>query len=418
MDIKVTINKLGPIENSEMQFKPFMVFTGNSGVGKSYTAMLWYHLISSFRSTRLISFVCQKWGLKVEDESITENKSYSFKIKELRKWINDCTSRFLGYLLGNDEFLCDVNYTFGDLDDDTIIPISIKVGDYEHFATYSVGNQKYLFPSENISSTYLIAHGLSRYFVELLWGKTLLTPILFPPARAAFMGANMTSSIGMYRDFLNQLNDLKTPAIQESKDVQFFANYISKLVDGNLVVDNGNVYLQINKEERIPISAAASSVKELTPFLLMIQNGKTIPNYSMLFEEPEAHVHPKKQYLVMDMLARCANRGMLIQMTTHSDYLLSRMNQLIRLGQIKKVSEKVFEEYCSSHRHNRNLYLDADRIGAYYFKRENGKITIVEQNVSNGLPFTSFDEIINEQMELAATIEDAGQRVGLDTSWQ
>ena len=417
MNIKVFINKLGPIENSEMQFKPFMVFTGDSGVGKSYTAMLWYNLITAFSAPRLLSFVAQKWNLKVEDETLNENLSYQFKFKELRKWINDSASRTLAYLLGNEVFSCDVNYIFDEFDDNLVIPISISPGGFEHFAAYSVADKKYILPSEHISKTFLVAHSLSNYFTEKLWGKKWLNSLLLPPARAAFMGAEMTSSIGMYREFLSQLNDLKTPPVQEPKDTQFFANCISKLVEGKIVIDNGNVLVQLVDGVKIPISAAASSVKELMPFLLLLQNGKSIPYYSMLFEEPEAHVHPKKQYLVMDMLARCCNKGMMIQMTTHSDYLLSRMNQLIRLGNIKKASEKVFDIYCTNHKHNRNLYLDADAIGVYYFKRENGKVAIVEQDTSNGLPFTSFDEIINEQMEYAANIEDSGVKAGIDSSF-
>lgn len=417
MNIKVLINKLGPIENSEMLFKPFMVFTGDSGVGKSYTAMLWYHLVSSFSTARLLNFVNQKWNLNVENETLIDNQSYQFKFKELRKWLNDSVSRTLAYLLGNEEFSCAVNYVFEDFDDNLVIPISVNPDGFEHFAAYTVADKTYILPSEHISNTFLIAHSLSSYFIEKIWGKKRLDTLLLPPARAAFMGAEMTSSIGMYREFLAQLNDLKTPSVQEPKDSQFFANYIGKLVDGKIIVDNGNVLVQLLDGVKIPISAAASSVKELTPFLLMLQNGKSIPYYSMLFEEPEAHVHPKKQYLVMDMLARCCNKGMIIQMTTHSDYLLSRMNQLIRLGNIKKVSGQVFDEYCTSHKHNRNLYLDSSVIGAYYFKRENGKVIIVEQCTDKGLPFTSFDEIIKEQMEYAANIEDAGTKAGIDSSF-
>ena len=35
MNIRVIIDKLGPIQNSEIEFKPFLVYTGESGLGKS-----------------------------------------------------------------------------------------------------------------------------------------------------------------------------------------------------------------------------------------------------------------------------------------------------------------------------------------------------------------------------------------------
>ena len=34
MNIRVIIDKLGPIQNSEIEFKPFLVYTGESGLGK------------------------------------------------------------------------------------------------------------------------------------------------------------------------------------------------------------------------------------------------------------------------------------------------------------------------------------------------------------------------------------------------
>ena len=46
MNIRVIIDKLGPIQNSEIEFKPFLVYTGESGLGKSYTALLWYNLLT------------------------------------------------------------------------------------------------------------------------------------------------------------------------------------------------------------------------------------------------------------------------------------------------------------------------------------------------------------------------------------
>lgn len=53
MNIRIIIDKLGPITDSEIVFKPFMVFTGESGLGKSYTALLWYNLIPSLTPTRI-----------------------------------------------------------------------------------------------------------------------------------------------------------------------------------------------------------------------------------------------------------------------------------------------------------------------------------------------------------------------------
>ena len=406
MNIRIIIDKLGPITDSELVFKPFMVFTGESGLGKSYTALLWYNLITSLTPMRLQEFITKKMNGSVKEE-------LTFKFKDFRMWLNQNTAAFLGYLLGNNNFDCQVNYVF-EIDDDK--PVEMKRlhdEDASGFTRYSINGDIDVFPLDLEDNVLMMSFSLHGYLSELCFGKNYLRPLILPPARAAFMGANTTSPIGMYRDFLAQLDDLKTPSRIISPDNQFFVNYIAKLSDGEIVLENGSVFLQFEPGEKIPVSAAASSVKELMPFLLMLQNGKIRQYNSLLFEEPEAHVHPKKQFLLMDMLARCCNKGMLIQMTTHSDYLLGRMNQLLVLGKIREKSMEAFEIFCKEHLFNKNLYLHTEQVGGYYFKRENDRVVIEEQDLSFGLPFNSFENTVKSQMELSADINDLAESLGI-----
>mgnify|MGYP004483342669 FL=1 len=406
MNIRIIIDKLGPITDSELVFKPFMVFTGESGLGKSYTALLWYNLITSLTPMRLQEFITKKMNGSVKEE-------LTFKFKDFRMWLNQNTAAFLGYLLGNNNFDCQVNYVF-EIDDDK--PVEMKRlhdEDASGFTRYSINGDIDVFPLDLEDNVLMMSFSLHGYLSELCFGKNYLRPLILPPARAAFMGANTTSPIGMYRDFLAQLDDLKTPSRIISPDNQFFVNYIAKLSDGEIVLENGSVFLQFESGEKIPVSAAASSVKELMPFLLMLQNGKIRQYNSLLFEEPEAHVHPKKQFLLMDMLARCCNKGMLIQMTTHSDYLLGRMNQLLVLGKIREKSMEAFEIFCKEHQFNKNLYLHTEQVGGYYFKRENDRVVIEEQDLSLGLPFNSFENTVKSQMELSADINDLAESLGI-----
>ena len=406
MNIRIIIDKLGPITDSEIVFKPFMVFTGESGLGKSYTALLWYNLITSLTPMRLQEFITKKINGSVKEE-------LTFKFKDFRMWLNQNTAAFFGYLLGNNNFDCQVNYVFETDDDKPVEMKRLHDEDASGFTRYSINGDIDVFPLDLEDNVLMMSFSLHGYLSELCFGKNYLRPLILPPARAAFMGANTTSPIGMYRDFLAQLDDLKTPSRIISPDNQFFVNYIAKLSDGEIVLENGSLFLQFESGEKIPVSAAASSVKELMPFLLMLQNGKIRQYNSLLFEEPEAHVHPKKQFLLMDMLARCCNKGMLIQMTTHSDYLLGRMNQLLVLGKIREKSMEAFEIFCKEHQFNKNLYLHTEQIGGYYFKRENDRVVIEEQDLSLGLPFNSFENTVKSQMELSADINDLAESLGI-----
>lgn len=405
MEVSVIINRLGPIYDSEIEFKPFIVLTGESGLGKSYTALLWYNLMNTLSLKGLADFLRNRlqgdWS-----------KTLSFTMNDFRMWLNANASAKLGYLLGNNDFSCDVNYVFKGADSLSFKGEPIGKADDAEFVQYSVNGEVTNFPPGFNDYRMMVCYSLHTYLVNLVFGKRLLRSLIFPPARAAFMGGNMTSSVGMYRDFLEQLDWLKTPQRTQNADRQMYLNAISKMVDGRVVIENGSIYLELEGGNKIPVSAAASSVKELMPFMLFLQNG-TEASSSILFEEPEAHVHPLKQHLVMDMLVRCCNKGMFVQMPTHSDYLLSRMNQLLRLGRIRKVSKDTFDDYCTQYQHNRQLFLNEEQVGAYYFMREGGHVKIVSQNIADGLPFTAFEQVVKRQMSSSGILDEIEENLGI-----
>ena len=62
-----------------------------------------------------------------------------------------------------------------------------------------------------------------------------------------------------------------------------------------------------------------------------------ISKVAMLIEEPEAHLHPIKQRMIADIISFFVNAGTYMQITTHSDYFLRRLNELINL---KKISQR------------------------------------------------------------------------------
>ena len=111
--LKIYINELGRIRDAVINVKPMMVFTGDSGLGKSYTAFLIYHVYSVLANDRIKYFVEDK----IQALGENKNNGFTFKFQDLRLWMNRDASQYLGYLLGNKEFSCDVTYTI-DLPED------------------------------------------------------------------------------------------------------------------------------------------------------------------------------------------------------------------------------------------------------------------------------------------------------------
>ena len=157
----------------------------------------------------------------------------------------------------------------------------------------------------------------------------------------------------------------------------------------------------------IPISATAPSIKELTPFALMIQKG-LLGSYSILFEEPESHLHPELQVKVADLLAYSIMEGAHLQITTHSDYFLRRFNDLIRLHVLKEsTSDTEFKKFCSQNGFDPSITIDSKKVGAYYISKDSeGNSILTEQNCLEGIPFDTFSNVVNEQVERSMNLND------------
>lgn len=409
--VRVYISELGAIRDTEIELKPFMIYTGDSGLGKSYTSFLVYYFQKSLSPHgRLASFIENRMNNVNNDR----NASLSFMMKDFRQWLNEGASRYLGFLLGYDAFKCKVTFIF-DIDDNENINIEYLEEEKENLRHIILNGEDYYFPKTYGNIRYNVTDAFSQYLCKYFYGQESKMPLLFPPARAAFASSAIgdTSSVGMYSEFISCNNILNLLSSNGSSDDQLLNNSLKNLIGGEIVRQEGKVYLKIEGiETLIPVSAAASSVKELLPMFFLMKNRQLHSIFQVLFEEPEAHVHPSKQYVVADMIARCFNNGTMFQITTHSDYLLSRINQLIRLGNLKRKDEDMFNLFCSEQQHNKNLYLNAEDIGAYYFRRaEGGRVEVVSLDTSDGIDFRSFEEIVNRQLHIDTLIEEFENRI-------
>ena len=123
-----------------------------------------------------------------------------------------------------------------------------------------------------------------------------------------------------------------------------------------------------------------------------------IANTSILFEEPEAHLHPRRQQSVADLIAYAIGQGSHIQITTHSDYFIKRLNLLLRLNALRnKVPSDIMHNLLEEIDVNPLLIFQLEQIHAYYLTaREDGTTTISKFDIckENMIPFDSFEKTI------------------------
>ena len=111
--IKAHINSLGPIKDAVIEFAPFMLFTGESNMGKSYTNFLSFYVFHLFSDNRLHNFLSDKVAGKINKTSF----EIVLTVGQLRKWMHDDVKQFMATLLNFEAIDCDVVFLFDDWDD-------------------------------------------------------------------------------------------------------------------------------------------------------------------------------------------------------------------------------------------------------------------------------------------------------------
>nr|VFK38998.1 MAG: AAA ATPase domain-containing protein [Candidatus Kentron sp. TC] len=94
---------------------------------------------------------------------------------------------------------------------------------------------------------------------------------------------------------------------------------------------------------RLDMDATSSMVSEVSPIVSFLrhvvskparlskeaQEAGITPKHLLFIEEPEAHLHPENQVRLMAAFAALANAGVKVMITTHSDFLFNKLNNLI-----------------------------------------------------------------------------------------
>ncbi len=93
-------------------------------------------------------------------------------------------------------------------------------------------------------------------------------------------------------------------------------------------------YRPADAKQDIRLNRASSMVSELAPVVLFLR-GNIRYGDTLIIEEPEAHLHPAAQTGMAAILARLVRSGVRVVVTTHSDWLLKEIGNLIREGELE-----------------------------------------------------------------------------------
>ncbi len=189
-------------------------------------------------------------------------------------------------------------------------------------------------------------------------------------------------------DFVRELPALDPKA--EKEDLQLA---LENIIGGRLEVQDDEVRFIASKSDTrsldIPLHLASSSVWEMTNlfFFLGLLEGRG--GHFLIIDEPESHLDTANQIQFTRLLARLVNSGTKVLITTHSDYIIKEINNLIMLSSSFVDKEETIR-YLG---YQSDDYLNPDSVRAYV--AENKTLTPCPKD-KYGIDLPLFDKTIDD----------------------
>ena len=172
---------------------------------------------------------------------------------------------------------------------------------------------------------------------------------------------------GGIADFLQGLIRQERRRSESSSDIDAIADDLeAEVLSGKIEVRRPTpegypefLYQAADMATEIRLSRASSMVSELAAFVLFLRR-VVRPNDTLIIEEPESHLHPGAQSTMAVALARLVRAGVRVVVTTHSDWFLEEIGNLLRAGELEALGEQVRDAPG---------FLRKEQIGVWHFEK-------------------------------------------------
>ena len=261
----------------------------------------------------------------------------------------------------------------------------------------------FLFPELSTVPFVLSAErfGISLFYKELDFRKSQLVDLLqkygdskgkdddFPFVLFDTNVSRYARPIKDNIDYTRSIPDLRKLK-SEIHDEKFFSD-IKKLMNGYYTASGDEIEFRSaargDRRFAIPLHLASSSARGLSDLYFFLRHVAR-RNHLLIIDEPESHLDTANQVLLARLLARLVPAGLKVLLTTHSDYLIKEINNLIMLNNTFAHKAQVLRKL----NYGKKDFIEPERIRAYV-ARDGG---LHECEIDRfGIDMPHFDETID-----------------------
>ena len=462
MTISVEVSNLGPLRSAGVEVADLTLLVGENNTGKTFFATLVHRVLSSaplswprsFRPVRHLSteipIQIQDWvdhHVNAEGDTPPPNDPWLEPTHDTLEWAVMFTTSLLksfgtdiregiGYALGVktpeirrrtrdreiDDCYLRVRNTQPDwevelrFDSDRILvqPPDPKSWLEEALNQEGVCEDLEFSPWEvHKNWARSLYRGWPRYAVHLPAGRTGMVEIAQVLASVVIRGSSVMGIRpidieplpGISADLLSLLLETQTGFLSSNNgdpDIGLLIRKFEESIGGAIRFSDprteGASGILVHMPEGVfPLSHASAMFSDLAPLLLILE-GYIKRGDVVVIDEPEAHLHPMIQREIALLFVELVNYGVRIVLTTHSDYLVGELNNLIRAGVLNTAQRPLPM--------GRSLELMISNVRALQFLRDDQGCVAgpLELSSIDGIDETTFTSIMESLYDESARL--------------
>jgi len=436
---KINFENLGNISKGSIELNNLTIFTGENNTGKTYATYGVYSLLDKdfryhLKEINPIIDALYRDGLY----NLDLKEFFDTNYKKIQKEIEVSFSKSLSNVFSATENEFKKSKITFNLD---ISLIKNELIGLEHKSALTIGKKDNIIFELNKESNStilklvlletetpkdIIAENLKNVLSHFLFGKLFSKSFLLPAERTGLnlfyqeLSSERTAMfhhigkaqinkmelikdliisrypqpIADYIDFLNNINILRK-SNSEFKDLSLVIQ--KEILKGKYKVEKDGIYFipyknssnKDNYNEKISLHLTSSTIKTFFSLVFYLEHLANVGE-TLIVDEPELNLHPNNQRKIARILTMISNRGVKVIVSTHSDYFVREISNLIMLKSNFKSKNEVMAKY----KYNDKMLISSNKVSAYLFY--NHTIEKMDIDEQEGIIAKTFDDVIND----------------------